>query len=158
MKSHWILAFFLIGMSFSGCDFEYWTTRGQPPSVEELLTRAQSNLDRAQQERGSVRAELAPISSQLRDALLGAAQNLKGDGNRESVLAQIEKARSGFKALEGKVSIGSRAALGQLSGQLRALSVQAKAGELDYAAFGLFSARTFNFLAGEFEVPAPAFG
>ena len=58
--------------------------------------------------------------------------------------------------LEGKLSVGSRAAHNELNGQLRTLIEHAEKGDkTDVAALGLYTARVQAFLANELSVPAP---
>lgn len=68
-------------------------------------------------------------------------------------------ARDSFMKMEGLISIGSRAAFSELSGQLRKFTNSAKEGQaVNPEAFGLFHARTQFFLARELMVPPPNFG
>lgn len=150
-----LVAFLLL---LSGCS-EYWWTRGQPPSVATLLSRSQSKLEAARSARAGVREEVAQISTSLEKALLQAVEAVEKDGSKRDLAVSLTSAREAMMDLEGKLSIGSRAAYGELSGQLRRfLQVLAAGGDIEYAPFGLYTARTLSFLANELTVPAPTFG
>ena len=150
------VATLLLG-STTGCN-EYWRTRGQPPSVDKLLERSQERLTESRMLHEAERVEVSKISTQIEGALTSALKQVESSDN-SVLLGSLQEASDSFIALEGKVSIGSRAALGELSGQLRRFSNQASQGEpLQKSAFGLFTARTMFFLANELSVPAPNFG
>ena len=140
-----ILAFVCILLT-SGCT-EYWRTRGQAPSVEALVERAQDRLSTA--EKSSDREKIKQTAKDLEKNLVAA---YRGKDSSE-IKQQLAQASESFATLEGKLSYGSRPAYGELSGQLRALANAEKAKR---PAVGLFAARTLFFLADELSVPAPA--
>lgn len=148
-------------ISLSACS-EYWWTRGQPPSVESLVSRANDRLERALASNSESRAQLAPLAKDIKTELLSAFQILAFDSNlRENsqLIAHLEKAREDFINLEGKLSFGSRPAYGELSGQFRAFEGTISPDDrskLSFSSFGLFVSRTLFFLANELSVPAPA--
>lgn len=147
-------------LSLSACN-EYWRTRGQPPSVQKLLERSQSRLSEAREENETSRTELSLLSKKIEKSLLAVAKSLESAEAKENgqLLKSLSEASDNFIALEGKVSIGSRAALGELAGQMRTFSETASQGNsLAPKAFGLFTARTMFFLANELSVPGPNFG
>ena len=147
-----ILAFTLI--AFSGC--ADWWSRGQPPSVETLISRKKSQLISTRKVRGTERKKVADISVKIETDILKTLSASSNAASSEESLAGLLKLREHFMALEGIVSVGSRAALGELSGQLRRFTENARNDRApEYPAFGLFAARTFSFLENELVVPAP---
>ncbi len=149
------LLFGLLLLSFSGCS-EYWWQRGQPPSVSQLLARSSSNFSSAQSNYGSQRGDVSPTFKEINEALdrLTALATKQAPANLSS--GDFGVLISKFIQLEGKLSIGSRAAYGELSGQLRAFAQDASTNNsIPYPAFGLFAVRTKNFLASELSVPSP---
>ncbi len=160
VRSLSLAALLLSSLGLSACN-EYWRTRGQPPSVQTLIERSQTRLSEAREQNETNRTELSLLSKKLEKSLLAVAKNLETSEASEDgrLLNSLSEASEHFMALEGKVSIGSRAALGELAGQMRAFSETASKGDaLAPKAFGLFSARTMFFLANELSVPGPNFG
>ncbi len=156
MVARKIVALIICSILFSGCT-EYWWTRGQPPGVDKLLTRATEKLTEAQSTFGSTRKDISATADEVRESLLQVVTSIQKSQSPGQVVAGLEKAEQAFIKLEGNVSIGSRAALGELSGQLRAFTSAAQNGnQLEYPAVGLFAARSISFLANELSVPAPA--
>lgn len=142
----------------TGCS-EYWWTRGQTPSVKTLVTRAESDFENAKSRFSTTRPDLFPAAAEIRDALTGALAIAERGGGTRQVATLVEACINDFVQLEGKLSIGSRAAFGELSGQLRVIATNATEGkDIEYAPLGLFTARTLFFLANELSVPQPAFG
>ena len=68
--------------------------------------------------------------------------------------ANLEKVKSNFIKLEGKLSIGSRAQYSELSKQIRAFTNSDK---VNKSAYTLFASRSIMFLASELKTPAPSF-
>lgn len=142
----------------SACDTGYWWSRGQAPSVDTLLAKSSAQLDEAKAKFGQARAALRDPATGVQNSLEGAVAALSV-GNRDQALKELESARNGFMLLEGKLSVGSRATYGELSGQLRGIFSAAAAGApVDRSTVGLLAARTMFFLANEFSVPAPTWG
>jgi len=142
-------------LSTTACS-EYWWSRGQPPSTSELFERKQISLEQSIQKDPFKRSIVIKHSEVLSSAL---DQAVKSFGSKDAFDKALNISQEQFIALEGKVSIGSRAAFGELSGQLRTFAqANEKGSKIDKAAFTLFSARTLSFLASEISVPAPNFG
>lgn len=150
-----ILLASVILLSNTACS-EYWWTRGQPPSTSELFERKQITLVEAIQKDPYNREIVIKHSELLSSALEKAVSSF---GSKEAFTTALGNSQKQFISLEGKLSIGSRAAFGELSGQLRSFLQKNDEGEqIDKSAFTLFSARTLSFLASEISVPAPNFG
>lgn len=138
---------------------DYWWERGQAPGVGDLMARSEARLEEARVQRKSERSELLEPSRELEVSLKAAVSALKTDGSLDKVAVELEKSRAIFLTLEPLLSVGSRAAYGELAGQLRVFLEQAKSGgRIEYAGFGTFSARTLSFLAAELHAPKPTFG
>ena len=157
------IAFFLILTSLTtGCDTGYWWSRGQPSGVSELIQRSSERLAESVATHGPARENLSGIAVHTSKALEKALQNIgSGAGGNQLVQlsSELKIARDSFMKMEGLISIGSRAAFSELSGQLRKFTNSAKEGQaVNPEAFGLFHARTQFFLARELMVPPPNFG
>lgn len=153
-----------------GCDGQWWHnvpgwggewwTRGQPRSPEELLSASRESLKTALNDHQAQRPEIAPSASQIESALTLAYSSITKGDQSPAVLAELEKATNALLSLEGKLSVGSRAAYGELCGQLRSFEQRVQEGsELkteDFrSAFGTYAARTLTFLSVELQMPAP---
>lgn len=148
----------LILGSTSACS-EYWWSRGQASTVPQLIERNQAKLATARSERAEFRNEVAVISEPIEKDLLAAQDLLVRNSSQDQLAVHLRAAGESFMKLEGKLSIGSRAAFGELTGQLRGFQQGLSQGHPPTAdAFGLFTARTLGFLASELSVPAPNFG
>lgn len=140
----------------SGCS-EYWWTRGQPPSVAQLLERSQSKLANARSKRGSQRPTVSAVSEEIETALSDSIAAADSRGASRQLAQSLQRAQEGFVKLEGRISVGSRAPLSELSGQIRELADSARRdGSVSAKTLGLFAARTYTFLANELSVPAPS--
>lgn len=149
------IAFILSLLGMVGCN-EYWWTRGQPPSVKELVERAQDRFNSTVEERALARSDFAPAAQKLRNALIQALHATSKSGHISKDL--IKDVEVSFIEMEGKLSVGSRAAYGELCNQIRAFANKVELGEqLDSSAFGLFASRSIFFLTSELKVPAPSF-
>ena len=157
----------LVLLPFSGCDLGYWWQRGQPPGVETILERSTNRLSEALElTNGQQRNQVAGIAKQLQatlDSIYSTNPNpsLSNPAQNKplSLDQSLDSAKNSFLQLEGKLSIGSRAAFSELSGQLRRFIEKSSSEEnFNYDAFGLFAARTMFFLSRELMVPAPNFG
>ncbi len=150
------VVFIGIGAGLQGCDTNYWWSRGQPASVETLVNRFDAKFETALSSRSTERADVAPtmktVASEMKSILVSLDSANKSDG----VIGHLVSARAGMMALEGKLSIASRAAHNELNGQLRAIIEQAdKKQPLDGNAFRLYTARLLSFFTDELSVPAP---
>ncbi|MFN8389527.1 MAG: hypothetical protein U0136_04485 [Bdellovibrionota bacterium] len=154
----------------SGCDGQWWHnipgyngewwSRGRPKSVDQLLTTSEQQLDAAAQADKYGRKELLPLAKNIRESLASVQSKLSSAPSKDAVQAELAKTVNAMLPLEGKLSIGSRAAYGELSGELRSFVSQVESGQnisdpAFAAAFNLYTARTFFFLANELSVPAP---
>ena len=129
---------------------EYWWTRGQPPAVSTLYARAKSQLNLAHNENPYNRGPVIKISSQLQSSLSRALNSLhKGEISEKA----LSSSRQSFIEIERHLSMGSRPAYGELTGQFRVMTKDKEA--LSPLAFELFTARVYLFLASELSVPAP---
>lgn len=135
---------------------EYWWSRGQAPGVETLLRRAQNELKEAMANDPYKRPEIAALARELAGALVAAHDSVKS--NEPQAADKLAAVVARFAALEGKLSVTSRAPYAELFGQARALRDNAAARRLEEGAVGLLAARTIFFLASEMSVPAPSFG
>ncbi len=154
-----IIALLTICTSLPGCSEDWWT-RGQPPSVDTLINRSQGRLKAAISSRRSERGRAAELSANIEEALSSAIQAAK-EGKNTVTVASLEKAKSAFVDIESQLSIGSRPAYAELSGELRRLvsvttSGTAQAQAPAFRVVGLFVARTFFFLENELTMPQPA--
>jgi hypothetical protein len=152
------IALGLLLVSTTACS-EYWWTRGQPPSSQELFERKSLALIEAQKMDTYKRSDLVEISELVHSSLekaINARSNKPGE-----LQGALQETAQHFLSLEGKLSIGSRAAFGELNGQLRSFLNQASATGttgVNKPALVLFSARTLSLLSNELSVPAPNFG
>lgn len=135
---------------------DYWWTRGQAPGVNTLLSRAQEQFKQAMSSDPYKRSDVADLARNLETAVLSAHDSAKA--NDDQVQTKLSDVVNSFAALEGKLSITSRAPYAELFGQARALRDRAADKRVEEAAVGLFAARTIFFLANEMSVPAPSFG
>lgn len=156
----------LMSAVWTGCT-DYWWSRGQPPGVNQLLEKSEARLNESLSTHSSSRPVLSPLASKVSIELkksLSSLDNLEkpaGASSQQSKLAvaNMTTLKQSFMELEGTLSIGSRAAYSELSGQLRGFARSVESGQaVDPKAFGLFAARTTFFLASELKVPAPNFG
>jgi hypothetical protein len=130
-------------LTFAACnqeEFHYWWSRGQPPSVSELISRAETSLKEQLEENSNKRSDIAPLVTSISQALTS---------------SQLQVAYEKLLELDGKISVTNRAPYGELLGQLRGF-INAGS-ELDAKAFGMFASRVIFFLASELKVPAPNF-
>lgn len=140
--------------SLTGCDLDYWWSRGKPPTSEKLLSLSSSKLDDqlSVTNRAEVKESISQLQKLLSDTHSGLTQGVAGDklkGNLASI-------RESLYGLEGRISFGARPAYGELVGQLRGFEEIAKqSGTVDSNVFTLYSARVFFFLSDELGVPAP---
>lgn len=152
-----ILPALVAAICLSGCDFKYWWSRGQTKSPEQLFDYAGAKLTTARETFGEKRPEIRIMADAVETHLKLALESA-GTTPAAPELGQLfETLTNDFIALGSKVSIGSRAAYGELAGQLRSFSKQLSAEKsVDAKSFELFAARTLSFLASELSVPAPA--
>lgn len=144
--------------TFLGCT-EYWWTRGQPPSPSSLVEQGQKELAEARRTSKGNRETVAEVSRDLEYSLTHALRLISSDGSGEEITEHLESSRKALMTLEGKVSYGSRAPLGELAGQLRKfLALTAHGEQPEYEGFALFTARTLSLLATELTVPSPSVG
>ena len=150
------LALFTLLLCGTTACSEYWWQRGQPPSVDTLLARSSANLQDAEGKYASQRPDVLSQFRELDSSLDKVVQFARTNSEQGEYSGQLELLSQQFMQLEGKLSIGSRAALGELSGQLRSFISDKKSNQhLTYGTVGMFAARTKNFLASELSVPAP---
>lgn len=132
----------------------YWWQRGQPKSVGQLLEQSTERLADAVGKYQTSREELVPVSANIEKTLQTTLTNLR---NKNSNVAEdFSKTESALIELEGKLSVGSRSAYGELASELRAFTEKAKSGaEIPADAFELYNARILFFLANELSMPKP---
>lgn len=151
-----ILICILLPVCLGACS-EYWWTRGQPPAPSTLLTRAQTNLSSAREEFSQSRADIADISVRYEESMRSMLDSVSKNSPLSETLSNMQSAQKVFAELEGHLSIGSRAAFGELSAQLRKLAhdVSKPDTPTSVQTYDLFAARSFSFLARELATPAP---
>ena len=153
-----ISALVLVAQSLTSCS-DYWWERGQALSTADLLKRASEHYESAQARYGAERAEFQSVAQALNGSLEGALTTLETDHSGTGVKKLLLACEESFGALEGKLSVGSRAPYGELSGQLRSMVGRLEKGEeISKSAFSLFTARTRFFLANEFAMNQPVTG
>lgn len=144
----------LLATTVSGCD-SYWWTRGQPPATGELVQKAALAFDEQLKVSESARPDIAAAAKNAKAALLqlaSSARSSRGDGAAFDVVAQS------LAPLENSLSMGSRPALAELTGQFRVFAQQAHAGQdLNAPAVETLVSRALFLLASELSVPAPTF-
>lgn len=138
----------------------YWWQRGQPKSVSQLLAHAQEKLTGNLQAFGGKRPELVEPAKTMNEVLNSVVSGLAGGESKDAIAKKLSNATNVWFLLEGQLSVGSRAAYGELASEMRNFSRRAAMGEnLQDDKFreslGLFSMRVFSFLANELSVPAP---
>ena len=155
-----LLAIVVPALSLSGCD-SYWWTRGQPPATGELVQRATAAFDDHLQNAEKSRPDLVSAAKDARGALLALAQAVRtasANGKAAVDPAAIEAVNQKLVPIEHSLSIGSRPAFAELSGQIRHLSQQANEGQaLSAPAVETVVSRTLFLLANELTGPPPTF-
>ena len=150
-----LLTLLVLTTSLTGCTREWWT-RGQPPAISEIVSRAETRLNEAIATNATKRQDFVPLAKDLHQALLGGMGTVREGLPAAQVMTSLVDCRNSFIKLEHNLSPGSRAAYGELSGQMREFERIAREGQaLSSHSFELFSARTMFFLASELSVPAP---
>lgn len=155
-----------VSLSVSGCQDQwwhnlpgwggYWWQRGQPKGVNELLTDAQHKLELALSGSADERQEIIPTARGIQQSLTKAVEYTRAGRASTDVLSELNETERQMMQLEGKLSVGSRAAYGELAAQLRQFTNDAQSGHpANEGAFGLFASRTFVFLASELSMPPP---
>ncbi|MBP9838023.1 MAG: hypothetical protein KBC84_04850 [Proteobacteria bacterium] len=134
----------------------YWWQRGQPKSVEILHQEATTKFAQTVVEYQTDRAEIAQTTQEIEKHYQNILIGLKEKKDSSALQKEVADAMQAMMGLEGKLSVGSRAAYGELAGQLRIFAMKIKSGE-DFSvdAFGLHTARTLNFLSSELSMPKP---
>lgn len=143
-------------LGIGGCN-EYWWQRGQPASSQTVFARSKTALEESLRESGSARSDITPVVKEIESSLGRAVETVrKRDTSATDLLAHLSSAKTAMMRLEGLTSIGSRAAQGELNGELRSFIAALEQGTIPEAgAVTLFAARTLRFLANEVTVPAP---
>lgn len=154
-------------MVTTGCT-EYWWSRGQPQSPKAVLQKAEDTFDEAVKTSGPKRPEIVDTAVDLRRLVTrasAAAEALAQEQNNapaaqaqhDKLLSILNETNHRYADLEGKLSLGSRAAYGELGGELRAILHQTAAGaEVKAPALQLLASRVVFFLAQELTVPPPS--
>ena len=151
--------FLLLSSSFLSIIFcasctDYWWSRGQPPSVEQLQAISLERLAQAQNEFAESRPKVFALATELKKSLEEAVALSNQESNDEKIVEVLSRAETSLIKLDGKVTPGSLPALGELSGQLRVFTGAARKGDLpNKDALGLFASRCYSFLANELSVP-----
>lgn len=137
----------------------FWWQRGQPQSVDQLVTASKTHFEANLTQFHTQRAALAPLVDEIGKNLLNAYSASRGPGINKIDLTAAEAL---FIGLEDQLSVGSRAAYGELSGQMRAFSSRLKnaspSDEILRESFGLYTSRVLSFMANELSVPPPVLG
>ena len=138
----------------TGCDLDYWWSRGKPPTSNKLISLSSAKMDKRfnKSDRNEVKEDFSKIKALLTATHDGLGQGVHGD-KLKSNLSQLKSMLAG---LEGKLSFGSRPPYGELVGQLRGFQqIANESGTVDVDVFSLYTARVFFFMADELSVPAP---
>ncbi|MDD2942176.1 MAG: hypothetical protein PHC51_04335 [bacterium] len=151
-----ILVCILLPVCLGACS-EYWWTRGQPPAPSTMLSRAQTNLSSAREEFGESRADIAEISVRYEESMRSMLDSISKNSALSETISNLQSTQKIFAELEGHLSIGSRAAFGELSAQLRKLAhdISKPDAQTSLQTYDLFASRSFAFLARELATPAP---
>jgi hypothetical protein len=98
MRKQISLALFVLLLT--GCDVEYWWTRGQPPGVQTLYTRAESRLNEALNAPTANRPDIQSNVTTLRSSLGQAVKALNGFETEaapsSALIEALEKAKNDF--------------------------------------------------------------
>lgn len=144
------LLFSISFLTLNACN-EYWWTRGQPPSAEELLKRAQSRITEVKNDYSNLRPEISASAEAISSRLSSLSSEALSPENLDNIIKFLEKE---LTSMEGKLSYGNRAPYNELCGQLRALENSNKS-KLSKDSLNLYFARVLFFLTSEMKVPAP---
>ena len=137
---------FLISLlSLTACN-EYWWTRGQPPSANQILKNSISRVTEIKEEFNNKRPEISVTAEKLAQEFESYDSN-----NPKQLLTTLEDS---LKDLEGKLSYGNRAPYNELLGQLRSFKNKTDLSDSNDAMM-LYFARVLFFLSTEMKVPAP---
>ena len=146
----------LFGLTGTGGCSEYWWSRGKAKTPEMLLAAGRERLAGIQANPPYVRSDIAQSVADIRCSLEMAVADVETSQDDGTAAAELIGFREDFRKLEGKLSIGSRAAYGELSGQLRGMITAAEKGQRpEKEAFALYASRVMFFLADELAVPMP---
>jgi len=144
-------------LSLSACD-SYWWTRGQPPAPSELVKRAAESFDAELAKNQQSRAELASKAKDLKLLLVTIADQSGKAGTSRVLVSSLRDASQKFLGIEDSLSIESRPAFAELSGQLRRLTADVeKSSSVDAAVVETFVSRSLFLLSNELTVPAPTY-
>lgn len=136
---------------------DYWWHRSQPPSVETLLSRAESKLAASIGAAPASRQDVAGLAKTI-ETELRATYNILDKGKGSVVLNpdRLDPIETALINLDSKLAVTSRAPYGELCGEFRRFkSAVANRQRVDPAPFGLFSARTISFLASDLTLAPP---
>lgn len=166
-------------LSFSGCDGNwwhnvpgwggYWWQRGQPKGTEQLLSEANERFTEAvaatknlplKDQRTDILGEAEKVNAALTELTDELKSQLPGEESKAKLVSLLQRTEVVMMGLEAKLSIGSRAAYGELNGELRrfidSLYDGVDSQNADFkSALSLYSSRTKRFLANELSVSAP---
>lgn len=148
-----VLGIFCI-ICLSGCT-EYWWSRGQPPGVSKLLTKAEKSFASSYKKRAAERKDISQTSLNIKDSLLKSISTIQKPSSKLELKNALDKTKQEFINIENNLSATSRPAFGELAGQLRKFSNANNNDESKQKAFELFAARTIFFLARELDSPSP---
>jgi len=143
-----------ISSSLSGCDIEYWWSRGKPPGSKTLFARATESFSEELQSttRNDVKQDVEKAAADI-----NAVENLlASDKGGAELNDKLNALNETFSKLEGRLSWGQRASYGELSGQISGFQkIAEETGTVDKNVFSLFGARTLFFLANELKSLTP---
>ena len=147
----------IAALSLSACD-SYWWTRGQPPAPSDLVKRASDSFDAELAKNAQARSDFAPKAKELKALLVTIAQQSSHRDAAEQIVPTLREASQTFLGIEDSLSIGSRPAFAELSGQLRRLTADVeKTSSVEATVVETFVSRSLFLLSNELTVPAPAF-
>lgn len=149
-----ILPFIFALMTLTGCDLDYWWSRGQPPASATLLERANSKFNSHLS--ATNRSDVKETVSKIQEKLLAMNAAISEVQVGATVTEQLSTLSATFSSLEGSLNWAQRASFGELSGQLAGFEQLAKNDQpISPDVFALFSARAIFFLGEELANPAP---
>lgn len=157
-------ALLLLATASTGCDTEYWWSRGQPPAVRTVLQRSEVRVNEALEQRSAARPEIAQVVKAVQQELLSTSKTLTVAAEEEQsaaalteATAALKKVQESFLSLDGKLAITNRIPFHELASELRVfLSLAAEGQPVDDEAFALFSSRVLFFFAEELTLPPQA--
>ena len=154
MSSSIKLTILTLAILTSSCS-DYWWERGQPPHPEKLLQSAGKVLVESQQANAGSRDDIATDIEKISSKINALSDHLAADSTAGDSNELVKDVSSSLAELEGKISVPSRAAYGELAGQWRLWAKKDISNTSFTPALQLLSSRTLRFMAREISSPKP---